>query len=353
MTAAHPTPTPTDTITRVTLPGIVDVDGLIVETAPIPTPADGQLLLRMEATGVSFAEQQMRLGRYYDQPPFPFVPGYDVVGTVEAVGAGVDPTRLGERVAVITKTGGWSSHVVVDARAAITVPAALAADAAETLVVNGVTAWQLLTRLARVGDGGTIVVYGANSGVGTILAQLARLRGIRVIGTSSARHHDALRAAGIEPLDYAEPDLLGSVLRLEPGGVDAVFDHVGGPGLTTSWRMLRRGGALASYGTLRTRDARGSATLPILQLVARLAVWNILPNGRRAGFYNLWSGLRRSDRFWARVHTDLGEVLRLAAEGRIAGTVAARIPLSRAGEALALAESRTVLGKVVLVPDAA
>src|SRR6187551_2771975 len=94
-------------LTEIVLPGVVDPEGLQVARRPLPTPAAGQALVRMEATGVSFAEQQMRRGRYYDQPPYPFVPGYDLVGTVAAVGAGVDGGLTGRRVAAVTKTGGW------------------------------------------------------------------------------------------------------------------------------------------------------------------------------------------------------------------------------------------------------
>src|SRR5262249_40006715 len=101
--------------TEIVLPGIVDPEELQIRTTPVPSPAAGQVVIRMEATGVSFAEQQMRRGRYYDQPPFPFVPGYDLVGVVEAGGADTDPALVGRRVAVLTKVGGWASHVTVEA----------------------------------------------------------------------------------------------------------------------------------------------------------------------------------------------------------------------------------------------
>ena len=132
----------------------------------------------MDATGVSFAEQQMRRGKYYDQPPFPFVPGYDVVGTVTAVGPGMDPP-VGRRFAAVTKIGGWASHLLLDAADLVPVPDGVDAADAETVVVNGITAWQMLHRTARVRAGATIVVLGANGGVGSTLVQLARHAGIR------------------------------------------------------------------------------------------------------------------------------------------------------------------------------
>src|SRR5215217_471828 len=123
--------------TEIVLPGRVESSGLQVHARGLPAPAAGQAVLRMDATGVSFAEQQMRLGKYYDQPPFPFVPGYDVVGTVTAAGPEVDPTMVGRRFAAVTKVGGWASSLLLDAADLVPVPDEVTAAAAETVVVNG------------------------------------------------------------------------------------------------------------------------------------------------------------------------------------------------------------------------
>jgi NADPH:quinone reductase-like Zn-dependent oxidoreductase len=123
---------------------------------------------------VSFAEQQMRRGKYYDQPAFPFVPGYDLVGVVTQIGPDAHTVVVGQRVAALTKVGGWSSHIVLDAAELVSVPAGLDPAEAETFVVNGITAWQMLHRIANVQPGQTILVHGANGGVGSTLVQLAR-----------------------------------------------------------------------------------------------------------------------------------------------------------------------------------
>ncbi|MFF4815046.1 medium chain dehydrogenase/reductase family protein [Kitasatospora sp. NPDC001309] len=336
--------------TEVVLPGEVEPSGLRLRTRDLPPPSAGHVLLRMDATGVSFAEQQMRRGKYYDQPPFPFVPGYDVVGTVVATGPGVDPAMVGRRVAAVTKTGAWASHLLLDAADVVPVPDGVTAADAETVVVNGVTAWQMLHRTAKVRRGGTIVVLGANGGVGSTLVQLARHAGITVIGTASGRHHDTVRALGATPVDYRDPELYRRIRELAPDGVDAVFDHVGGAGLEQSWSLLRRGGVLVSYGTAATRDEAGNSQLPVLKLFARLALWNNLPNGRSAHFYNFWAGKRRPAAFRARLREDLTQVLALLADGTLTAQIAAEFPLDEAAAALALAESRTVAGKVVIVP---
>ncbi len=337
-----------DLLTEVVLPGVVEPAGLQVRTRPVPAPAAGQVVVAVKASGVSMAEQAMRRNRYPGQPRFPFVPGYDLVGTVQAVGAGVDPGLVGQRVAALTKTGGWTSHALLAAADLVPVPAGLDPAEVETLVVNGVTAWQMIHRTARVQPGQTVLVHGANGGVGTTLVQLARHAGVRVVGTASPRHHEALRELGVLPVDYADPDLAARVRELAPDGVDAFFDHIGGESLTRSRALLARGGTLVSYSLLKET---GPMVPAFLALLARLAWWDLLPDGHAAGFYNVWAGhLLRPRRFRARLHADLTTVLGLLADGTLTAQVAARVPLVEAGRAVELAESHTVLGKVVLVP---
>jgi NADPH:quinone reductase-like Zn-dependent oxidoreductase len=315
----------------------------------VPVAGPGQVIVRMEATGVSFAEQQMRRGRYYDRPPFPFVPGYDLVGTVAAIGEGVDAALVGTRVAALLKVGGWASHVVVDAADLAPVPEGIDAAQAETVVINGITAWQMLHRKARVRAGQTVLVHGADGGVGSVLVQLAQAVGAKVIGTASARHHAALRDQGVIPIDYRTENIPARVRELAPGGVDAVFDHVGGRSVIDSWRLLAPGGTLVSYGSASTRDDEGSKQWPVLKLLGRVWLWNTLPNRRRACFYNVWAGRALSrDRFRARLRTDLTEVLEALRRGEITARIAAALPLTQVAEAMRLAESGTVAGKVVL-----
>jgi NADPH:quinone reductase-like Zn-dependent oxidoreductase len=338
-------------LVEIVLPGKVEPEGLLVREGAVPAAGPGKLVIAMEATGVSFAEQQMRRGKYFDQPPFPFVPGYDLVGTVAATGEGVDPELVGRRVAALVKTGGWATHVAVDAADAVPVPDGVGADEAETVVVSGITAWQMLHRKARVRAGQTVLVHGANGSVGSVLVQLALAAGVKVIGTASARHHDGLRARGVVPVDYRTEDVPARVRELAPGGVDAVFDHVGGRSVVDSWGLLAPGGTLVAYGSASTRDDEGSKQWPVLKVLGRVWLWNALPNRRRAFFYNVWAGrsLSRS-RFRARLRADLGQVFAAVRRGEVSAPIAARLPLTDAAGALRLAESGTVAGKVLLVP---
>jgi NADPH:quinone reductase-like Zn-dependent oxidoreductase len=328
--------------TEIVMPRKGGPEVLEVRRRDLTRPKSGQVMVRVEAAGASFAEVQMLRGRYFGQPKFPFVPGYDLVGKVEAVGESADDGLIGQRVAALTETGAWADRAVIGAEDVAPVPEGL--DPAEVVaaVTNGVTAWQMLHRAAKVRPGQTVLVHGASGGVGTLLVQLARLAGAEVIGTASARKHGYVRALGAVPVDYRSDDVSGTVREISPGGVDAVFDHVGGPGLMNSWRMLRRGGTLVSYGSASTLSGTGHWLKPYLPLFARVLLWNAVPNGKRATFYYVkrWPKLFRED---------LSTVLSLLAEGKIEARVTTRMPLEKAAEALALLASGNASGKVVLV----
>ncbi|RIJ71176.1 NADPH:quinone reductase [Nakamurella silvestris] len=344
-------PTGQITATEVVLPGIVEPDGLQLRRRTLPALARGQALVRVEATGVSFAEQGMRRGRYPGQPKFPFVPGYDLVGTVTAVHDPRDTSLVGTRIAAATKTGGWASHALVDVADLIPVPAGLDPAEVETLVVNGITAHQMLHRSTGGRPLHTILIHGAGGGVGTVLAQLARHNGIRVIGTASTRDHDALRAIGVEPIDYRDNDLVQRIRELAPDGVDAVFDHLGPASIPESFSLLATGGTLVAYGTAARLDDDNSMLTMFLGMLGKVYLWNLLPNRRHATFYNFWAGRMLSPRgSRRRRRADLTAVLDLLARDVLTPRISATFPLTAAAEALALAESRTTSGKIILIP---
>jgi NADPH:quinone reductase-like Zn-dependent oxidoreductase len=332
----------TRTITEIVMPREGGPEVLEAHRRDLPAPEPGQVVVRVEAAGVSFAEVQMLRGRYFGQPEFPFVPGYDLVGEVAEVGEGVDEGLLGRRVAALTQTGAWADRVALGADDVAPVSSDLDPADAVAAVTNGVTAWQMLHRAASVRPGQTVLVHGASGGVGTLLVQLARRAGVEVIGTASARKHEYVRALGAVPVDYKD-DVPSRVREISPGGVDAVFDHVGGPGLVDSYRMLGRGGTLVTYGSASTLSGTGHWIKPYLPIFARVLLWNALPNGRRATFYYV----KRWPRFF---REDLATVLSLLAGGKIEACVDRRLPLERAAEALGLLASGKVSGKIVLVP---
>jgi NADPH2:quinone reductase len=308
-------------------------------------PSKGEVRVRVEASGVSFAEVQMLRRRYPMQPRFPFVPGYDLVGVVSQLGPGVRGVRVGDRVAAMTRTGAWRTHVVVPAARVVAVPDALDPGVAAAVAMNGVTAWQMVHDVARVRRGQTVLVHGAAGGVGTLLVQLAVLAGARVLGTASAAKHDVVRALGGEPIDYRAGSVPAAVRELAPAGVDAVFDHVGGDNLDDSYEVLADGGILINYGSASTLHDGGHWLRPFAGTFRRFAGWWLgrlagRGRGRRAAFYYVKPGPRFT--------TALTEVLTLVEQGRLTPQIARRLPLSEASEALRLLVDGKASGKIVL-----
>lgn len=325
--------------TQVVMPRAGGPDVLEIAERELPAPGPGQVRIKVEATGVAFAEVQMLRGRYFAQPRFPFVPGYDLVGQVEATGPGVP---LSGRVAAMTRTGAWSERVVLPAEHLVPVPPELDAGEVVALITNGVTAYQMIHRVAKVAAGQTVLVHGAAGGVGTLLVRLALRAGARVIGTASPGKHDQVREMGAIPLDYRDPLLVERVRELAAGPVAAVFDHAAGPGLKRSWAMLGRGGILVAYGSAAALNDKGWRMTPLVTTIGRLVWWSLLPNGRRARFY----GISHRNHF----DEDLATVLDLLRKGELKPRVAARLPLVKAPEALRLLDDRAVVGKIVLEP---
>ncbi|WP_406688720.1 medium chain dehydrogenase/reductase family protein [Saccharopolyspora sp. ID03-671] len=329
-------------MTEIVLTGL---DEVVVRDTETPEFGPHQVLVRTEATGVAFAEVQMRRGRYPAQPKFPFVPGYDLVGEIVATGPGT-PWQIGQRVAALTRTGAWAEHVVLRDRDLVAVPDDVDAAEAVALVLNGVTARQLL-RTANARTGRTVLVHGIGGGVGALLAQLAALDGIRVIGTASAHRHPDLSDLGAELIDHRTDDVAEQVTALAPGGVDAVFDPLGPSSLPASWRLLAPGGTLVSYGSSTTLDDTGPWFAPYLGIVRMLAGWEIRrflgrTGGRRARLYYV-----RSDE---QSRKDLAELLGMLARGRLRPLIAERLPLEDAERALDLHLSGKRTGRIVLQP---
>ncbi|MFL6122659.1 medium chain dehydrogenase/reductase family protein [Actinophytocola sp.] len=307
-------------------------------------PGKGQVRVRVIASGVSFAEVQMLGHRYPRQPRYPFVPGYDLVGEVTSVGPDVSGVALGDRVAAQVGTGAWRTHVVVRADHVVPVPEGLDAGVAVAATTNGVTAWQMVHEVVRVRAGQTVLVQGASGGVGTLLVQLAVAAGARVLGTASAAKHEAVRALGGEPIDYRQ-DVAAAVRALAPGGVDAVFDHLGGESLGQSYELLADGGVLVNYGSASTLRENNHWAVPYLRTIRRFAGFRLgrllgRGRGRRTRFYYVKAG--------PSFNRALAEVYALVLAGKLNPPIETRLPLADAAEGLRLLMAGKVTGKIVL-----
>ncbi len=311
---------------------------LVPVLLPLLEPGPGELRVKILATGVGATDVTMRRGRYPYAPKLPFVPGYESVGTVDAIGPGVTGFRLGQRVCALLVHGGYAEYVVRRASDWLAVPDDL--DTAEVVatILNYVTAYQAIHRVAKLGPGTTALVTAAAGGAGQAFVQLLRAQGVRVIAAASPRSHALLRSLGAEPIERQVS--VERVHALAPGGVDAAFDGVGGAALRTCIAVTRRGGAVVWYGFM------GVSTLPgILRNVLDTFVFARL-RGRRAAFYGI-TALYRKDP--APFRADLPAVFELLRAKKIAPRIALRLPLAEAREANIRLEAGSLDGKIVLL----
>ena len=313
----------------------------------LPPPSDGEISVAIEAAGVAYADIMMRQGVYSGQS-LPVTPGYDFVGRIEAVGRGVDGFATGQRVAGVTVSGSYATRRNVRAEWLAPAPEGVDAGKLVAAVLNGVTAWQMLHRIANPAAGEWVLVHGAAGGVGTLLLEMARLSGVRTIGTASASKADVIRARGGEPVDYRREDVVERARALSAGGVVAAFDHIGGKHFKkVSMAALRPGGVGVVYGAYdMTRDGRvRPGAIADLVLNASFSSLRLFAKGQGVVAYS--SQPWRDSRPLA-YRQDLAAVLRLVGEGVLSPLVGATFPLRDAAEAHRALEARTVAGKIVL-----
>jgi len=317
----------------------------------LPEPLPGQARIRILAAGVAYADVGMRLGTYPSQrtgPP-PFSPGYDIVGIVDKVGAEVTSVRPGERVAALTTVGGYAEYLCLAASELVQTPAAADPAQAVSLVLNYMTAYQMLHRVAEVKSGDTILVHGAAGGVGTAFLQLGKLAGLKMIGTASSRKQGLVEKLGATPIDYRAGDWVEPVRALTNGGADSAYDPIGADNFQKSYRALRPGGLLVTYGNYVASqggqvDPRAiTASRPTIEQLKQQGA-----DGRCVASYFI-GGMKEAHPDWFR--SDLAALMELLAQKGISPVVAERLPLAEARRAHELLDRAAVSGKIVLIPN--
>ncbi len=315
----------------------------------LPTPGVGQARVKVLAADVSFSDVNLRRGRYPGGPRPPFTPGYAMVGVVDQLGPETTGPAHGQTVAALTFYGSYSQYICLPVDALVPVPAAVDPGEAVTLVLSYVSAYQMLHRLAHVGQGQTILVHGAAGGVGTAFLELGHLSGLKMYGTASKAKHGLVSRLGATPIDYRTEDFVTRTFELSGGaGVDAVFDPMGSAHLKQSVRAVRKGGTAVAYGFYEAANRGSNILLDVLSQYFWLALWSLPPESKRVAFYDV----RRTQKKhpdWFR--DDLLALLELLAAGKLRPVIAARLPLAEASRAHERIEHAEVQGKLVLIPN--
>lgn len=329
---------------RVVLTAFGGPDRLELQTVTaLPRPRPGEVRLRVLVTSAAFTDVMIRKGLYPDvrvKPPF--VPGYDMVGIVDALGAGVTGWSVGERVADLTTIGAYSEYLCLPADRLTRVPEGVADEDALAMILSAVTPWQMLHRVARVKAGQSLLIHGAGGAVGTAMLQLARDAGIAAFGTDVAAKHGLIRQFGATPIDAEAPNEAAAIRAAVGEGVDVVFDPLGGDSLSRSLQALKPGGMLVAFGFQNEVLGRGGS-IP-LDFV-KLKLWDWLPNGHATAFYSI-GAMRRHHPDWFR--EDLATLFAMLAQGRITPAVAEVVPLAEVRRAHERVEAGEVQGKLVM-----
>ena len=338
--------------TRVVITGHGGPEVLKVIEEEVPEPRAGEVRLRVLVTGVAFADVLMRYGMYPATPPLPFSPGYDVVGVVDKLGDGVTGFVLGNTVAALTMFGGYAQFLCVPAGELTHVPEDVDPAEAVSLVLNYVTAQQMIHRIAEVRAGQSVLIHGAAGGVGTAALELGKLAGLKMYGTASRAKHDLVTSLGGIPIDYKTDDFVVRTLQMTGGtGVDAVFDAVGGMNWWRSYKTLRAGGKtpggkLIGYGMSsviengRPSKLRGAASFALMGLLG------FLPDGKSARWYSITTEKKKHPEWFPQ---DLATLLGLLGEKKVRPVISERLPLREAQRAHDLIEHARVSGKIVLM----
>lgn len=315
----------------------------VIEEANLPQPGPDQVRVKVQAAGAAFTDTMIRKGKYPDvkQKP-PFTPGYDMVGVVDKLGDGVKGLEVGQRVAALTVIGSYAEYMRLPVERVVVVPAAIDPAEAVSLVLSYVTAYQMLHRVAKVHAGEKILVHGAGGGVGTALLQLGRLLDLEMYGTEVISKHELISNLGATPIDYKSEDFVERVISETGGGVDAVFDHIGGSHFKRSLDTLAPGGTLVGYGFYNAVMGKGGS-IPVDFL--RLKVWDLLPNGRAATFYSI-APWREKHPDWFR--EDLTHLFELLSQEKIAPHIWKRVGLNDVIQAHKWIEQAVPQGKIVL-----
>ena len=330
-------------------------DVLALREHPDPSPATGEVLIEVAAAGLNFAEVSARVGLYPDAPPTPCVVGYEVAGTVRAVGAGVTDLQPRDRVLALTRFGGHAELVSVPQVSVLPLPDDLDYVTAAAIPVNYLTAHHMLFHIGVTHPGSSVLLHMASGGVGTAVLQLLSLvPDVTVFGTASARKHDYVRGLGCtHPIDYRTKDYVEEVRKVVGDrGVDLVLDPLGGKDWKRSWDLLAPGGRMVAFGMANaiTGETRNLLkVLPQIAFMLRVSPMSAMDHNRTLQGVNM-------GHLWGEAVMLRGQMEKLRSlweQGVVRPHVHATVPFSNAAEAHRMLEEGENRGKVVLVPDGA
>jgi NADPH:quinone reductase-like Zn-dependent oxidoreductase len=318
---------------------------LAVQQRPDPTPGPGEVLIDVHAAGINFADLMARLGLYPDAPKPPCVVGYEVAGTVAALGPGVDSgLEIGQRVVAPTRFGGYAERAVTRVDGVVGLPDELSFETGASIPINYSTAWEALIRAGNLHSGERVLIHAAAGGVGIAATQIAKRAGAEVWGTASPAKHEAIRGFGVDhPVDYTRARWERGVPKL-----DLVMDAIGGPSFRRSYNLLRAGGRVVCFGASGLVSGQRRDLVTAAKTALRMPRFNLIKQMSQSrtviglNLLSLWDEFQSAARWTA----PLTEML---SDGTIKPVLAETFTFDRAPDAHRFITERRNVGKVVLV----
>jgi len=314
-------------------------------------PGKNEVLIKVKAAGINFADLLIRKGLYPEAPRLPLVPGYEVAGEIEEVGPEVSGDLVSKPVIAFTRFGGYSEYVFVPVGHFFPMPEFLSYETGAALPVAYCTAHLLINILGSVRDGDKLLIHNAGGAVGLAAFELARKIGATVYGTAGRHKHAFLKNLGFaDVFDYSTESWIVKARQLLDGkGFDLIIDPIGGKHWQKSYRALGPGGRLGMYGISSSCDNKGFCTLKLLQTLFQMPGFHPLSLlNQNKGIFGV-----NMARLWDqpdRIASWMKHILNGLGDGWITPHVDKIFPFSEVGMAHDYIESRKNIGKVILVP---
>jgi NADPH:quinone reductase-like Zn-dependent oxidoreductase len=324
------------------------------QEVPDPQPKEGEVLIRVKAIGLNFADLLQRMGIYPGTPKPPFVPGVEIAGVVDRVAGGGkpaegEPLKVGDAVCALTQFNAYAEWAVVPARQVFRLPPGIPFEDAAAIPVNYLTAYHSMFAMGNLQPGDRILVHGAGGGVGIAAVQLARARGLVTFGTAGPTKQEYLRKIGVDhPIDYAKSDFVEIVRKYAPDGIEMVMDPIGGKSFARSQSCLGPTGRLVVYGFSAAVGPEGRRSLP-RALIALMQTPRFHPlKLMRQSVSIIGVNLGRMQTRGALLRSELDELFRMYTAGKIKPVIGKTFKLAEAAASHEFIHDRKNIGKVIL-----
>ncbi|CAF0930745.1 unnamed protein product [Adineta steineri] len=344
-------------VSGIELAGAGGYDQLRVKQYPYRTPDANEIVMRIKFSGLNFADLMRRQGLYSPVPKFPYVPGFEASGIVEAVGSNVSHLSVGDRVIAFASDGMWADIVTLPSHQCFKMPDTMSFEEGAALLVNYITAYQILFEFGNLRPNQSVLVHMAAGGVGIAAIQLCKtVKNVTVFGTASAAKHSIIEDMGCtHPIDYHTQDYVSEIRKISPQGVDIIMDPLNGEDSVRGFDLLKPLGRIIYFGA-----ANVAASGENRSYFTAFKTWlkcfstnsmSILPTNKSIAGYHLGYLLKDLDSTKGSAFETVNELFRLYDEGAIKPQIDNIYPYSKVGEAMQRMHNRQNIGKVLLRPD--